>query len=199
MKRFFLHLILIVPIFAQAQDGEESTRAIGMTISFPWVNNYHYHDYHAQQSSSVTGFTGVGGGLFYKNGKHKYSLNAGTTGDWPVPIAFNTVIDAGSTIHSNFVEGLYHRNVFLKMNLVAGVNFVRYKYTYFHYKDTVPPIVRFDRTIGITAGGEFAFSNLFSMSLLYRPAIVCLDKKQFRHLISLDARFNINFSRRNMY
>ena len=177
-----------------SQDKQEQRRSIGVTASLPWVNNYSFYDYDQKRSSSKSGFAGLGASVFYKTGENKFSLNFGFTGDLPAPIgAFDYGKQGTRTnILSTFGEVLYHRNVFDKLSIIAGLNYVRYRFNFTSYVDTLPSYSTFDKTSGITVGSEYRFSQTFSLALLYRPTIVSFDLKQYRHLISLDARFDIN-------
>ena len=101
-----------------------------------------------------------------------------------------------TNILSTFGEVIYHRNVFGKFNIIAGLNYVRYRFNFTSYVDTLPSYSIFDKTLGITVGSEYRFSKVFSVGLLYRPTIVSFDLEQYRHIISLDARFDINVWRK---
>jgi hypothetical protein len=190
-----LIFLVITPIFAFSQ---KAPRSAGITLSFPWVNSYVYYDYHARQKSAVTGFFGIGGSVFYKEGNHKLSLNAGYTSSLPVPIGpFDRDKEAAySEMLSGFLEVIYHRNVYKKINFIAGINYVRYEFLYHDYRNPPDNLARFDRTVGITLGGEYQFTEKFSGAIFYRPAIVSIDRKQFWHLISLDGRIDLKFWRR---
>jgi hypothetical protein len=189
-----LSIILTIPFFARSQSKPEQLKSIGITASLPWVNNYYYYNYDQKKSSFKSGFTGLGASFFYKTGKNKFSLNFGWTGDLPAPMgAFDYGKDGTRTnILSTFGEVIYHRNVLGKLNILAGPNLVRYRFNFTSYVDSLPSYSIFDKTLGITAGGEYRFSKTFSVGLFYRSTIVSLDLKQYRHLISLDARFDIN-------
>jgi hypothetical protein len=182
-----------------SQDRQKQTKAIGVTASLPWVNNYSYYDYDLNHSSSKSGFVGLGASAFYKTGKSKFSLNFGFTGDLPAPIgAFDYGKEGTRTnILSNFWEGLYQRNLFERANIIAGINYVKYRFNFTSYVDTLPSYSIFDKTIGLTIGSEYRFSKTFSVALFYRPTIIPLDEEHYRHLLSLDARFDINLWRRN--
>lgn len=194
-----LSFVLTIPFLSKSQDAQGLPRAVGVTLSLPWINSYSYYDYDLQQSSSKSGFVGLGASAFYKTAKSKLSLNFGFTGDLPVPLgAFDYGKEGTRTnILSSFWEGLYHRNLFGRVNLVGGLNYVKYRFNFTSYVDTLPSYSTFDKTIGLTVGSEYRFSKNSSIALLYRPTIISLDRKGYRHLISLDARFDINLWRRN--
>ena len=200
MRQFLLlSIILTFPLLSKSQDNSKQTRSIGVTASLPWVNNYTYYDYDLRKSLSKSGFIGLGASGFYKTGKNKLSLNVGFTGDLPVPMGpFDYGHEGTRTnILCAFFEGLYHRNLIAKWGIIAGLNYVKYRFVFTSYVDTLPSYSTFDKTIGLTIGSEYRFSRVFSVALLYRPTIFSLDLKQYRHLISLDARFDINVWRRN--
>jgi hypothetical protein len=188
-----LSIILAIPFFALSQDNQKQLRSIGITASLPWVNNYSYYNYNQGQSSSKSGFIGIGASLFYKTGKNKLSLNFGLTGDLPAPMGPFTYGKVGTrtNILATFREMLYHRKAVGKFSIIAGMNYVKYRFNFTSYEDSLPSYSIFDKTIGITSGCEYRFSKIFSLALLYRPTIISLDFKRYRHLISLDARFDI--------
>ena len=190
-----LILLLVIPGLAFSQ---KAPRSAGITLSFPWVNSYIYYDYQKRQNLSVTGFVGIGGSVFYKEGGHKFSLNAGLTSSLPVPIGpFDRSKDHPySEVLSNFWEVIYHRNMWDRINLVAGLSYVRYQFLYHDYQNPSANMTKFDRTVGFTLGGEFQFTEKFAGALFYRPAIVSIDRKQYWHLISLDGRIDLSFWRR---
>lgn len=197
MKQFFLLILGLIPLLSWSQDTTRRQKAVGLTASLPWCNNYSYYNYYEQQSTGKSGFVGLGAAAFYITGKNKFSLNFGMTGDLPAPIG---AFDYGKTgvrtnILSNIWEGLYHRTVFqnaeIKANIITGVNYVKYRFDVTSYVDTIPSYSVFDKTIGFTIGGECQVSKHFALAVLYRPAIISLDQKHYRHVISLDARFDI--------
>jgi len=191
--------MLTVPFFAISQNKQKQPGAIGVTASLPWVNNYSYYNYNLKKSSSKSGFVGLGASVFYKTGKNKFSLNFGFTGDLPVPVGAFDYGKEGTraSILTNFWEGLYHRRLFHRVNILAGLNYIKYRFNFTSYVDSLPSYSKFDKTIGLTIGSEYRFSRNSSIALFYRPTIISLDQKQYRHLISLDARFDINVWRRN--
>jgi hypothetical protein len=194
----FLTFVLTTPFTGMSQD-KKGQKAIGVTAALPWVNNYSYHNYELQKSSSKSGFVGLGASAFYKTGKDKFSLNFGFTGDLPAPIgAFDYGKEGTRTnILSNFWEVLYHRNFLHRVNMIAGLNYVKYDFNFTSFVDTLPSYSKFDKTLGLTVGSEYRFSRNSSIALFYRPAIISFDLKQYRHLISLDARFDINLWKRH--
>ena len=197
-KCWCLFVIICLPVSGFTQTKKKPLRTAGVTLSFPWVNSYRFYNYYTQEAASNTGFVGLGGSAYYKPGKNKFSLNGCFTGDLPVPIG---PFDYGKTgTRSNIKaftwEALYHRSIYKHLYTIVGLNYVRYQFDFTSYVDSLPSFSRFDKTFGVTAGIEYYFTERFSAALFYRPAIVSLDTKQYRHLISLDARIDVNFWRR---
>ena len=191
--KLFLVVILAIPLFAFPQAAP---RSAGFTLSFPWVNSYIFYNYHDHKSEGVTGVFGFGAALFYREGMHKFSLNCGITSSLPVPIGpFDREVSYDETL-STFWEVIYHRGISNKINLVGGVNYLRYEYIYSDYQVPTANLAKYDRTVGVTLGVEYQFTKKFTGAILYRPAIVSIDRKQYWHLISLDGRIDLTFWRR---
>jgi hypothetical protein len=186
--------MLALPCLAMCQQSSWQRRAIGLTASLPWINNFHYYNYDAQKPASKSGFVGVGAAAYYKWGKNKVSLNFGFNGSSPVPLGpYDYSKDSARTsILSTLWEGLYHRNVYKRINVLAGVNCVEYLFDYVGAVNTGIYYSRSDKTIGITVGGEYRFSTNSTLALIYRPALVSFGVKQYMHVVSLDARFDFN-------
>jgi len=193
--KLFLFLIAFQTVFAAGYGQNASQpKSLGLIVSLPWVNSYSYFDYNAQKSSSKSGFGGLGSGIFYKVGKNKFSLIAGLTRDLPTPMG---PIDFGkeeprTSIGSKFSEITLHRQVISHVNMVLGINRVKYEFKYISNNSNTSSYSVFDKTAGLTFGVEYASDKFFSAALLYRPAVLYFDRKEYRHLISLDARFNIS-------
>jgi len=186
-------------LFASMAFGQETKKeplGFGITVSFPWVNQYYFYDYQTAKDASKAGFVGLGAALFLGNEKRKFSINAGLTGDLPVPIGPMDFAKEGdrASISTNFIEGLYHHNLGGRFNIIGGANFTYYNYNYINY-DTDTSYQQHDHTLGLTLGTEYRFTRVFSLAFFYRPALIMLNQPQYRHLFSLDARFDINFSR----
>ncbi|HEX6181839.1 MAG TPA: hypothetical protein VFZ47_11385 [Chitinophagaceae bacterium] len=190
-----LIFLLVLPLVCYSQKGP---RSAGITLSFPWVNSYVYYDYKTSKNASVTGFFGIGGSVFYKEGSNKVSLNAGYTSSLPVPIGpfcrDNEV--PFSEVLASFLEVIYHKNIYKRINLITGVSYVRHEYLYHDYLNPSANLAEFDRTVGITLGGEYHFTGKFTGAIFYRPAIVSIDRKQYWHLISIDGRIDLRFWKR---
>ena len=199
MKLLLLSVtMLTIPFLGISQHTPKQPKAIGLTISLPWVNNYSYYNHHSQNTTSKSGFVGFGASAYFETGEKKFSVNLGFTGDLPAPIGAFDYAKEGtrSNILSTFVEGIYHKKLVGKLNIIAGVNHIRYRYKFTSYVNTLPSYSIFDNTLGFTIGSEYRFSRKSSIALLYRPAIISLNQKSYRHLISLDTRFDIKFWKR---
>ena len=189
----YLIVLITLFFFCSLSFGQKKPfeKAVGMTISLPWINNYSYYDYGnygPNKIRSVSGFLGIGGSFFYKKGKNKYSLNGGLTSVF----LFSFPVGGGSTITAQYLEAIVHHNYYKKLNYIVGLNFSNY-YEYEVIEDPTHSFSHNDATIGLTLGQEYQFSRTFSLALFYRPAILSFETKSYRHIISLDARFNINF------
>ncbi len=197
MRLHFLLIFLTIPIFARSQNRQEPLKSIGLTASLPWINNYCYYNYDQKKSALVTGFTGLGAAVFYNAGKNKISLNIGFTGDLPAPMgAFDYGKQGTRTnIGSAFGEMIYQRNLIGRISVIAGLNYVQYRFSFTSYVNNLPSYSTLDGTWGMTMGSAYRFTKIFSLALLYRPTLISPDKKQYRHLISLDARFDITLWR----
>ena len=174
-------------------------KAIGLTASLPWINNYSYYSYDLQKRASKSGFMGLGGAVFYQTKENKFSLNYGFTGSLPAPMG---PIDFGkdaprTNIISNFFEGLFHRRLSDRISLIGGLNLVKYRFDFISNADSIPNYSMYDDTFGLTIGGQYHFTEVFSLALFYRPAFINENMKIYRHLVSLDARFDINLWKRN--
>ena len=51
----------------------------------------------------------------------------------------------------------------------------------------------YDKTVGLTTGLEYMFSHIFSLAAFYRPAIYSFGIKSYKRTLSIEARFNIKF------
>jgi len=201
MKRILgaSYIILLSSLPCFSQDTSLCCQSTGITLSLPWVNNYSYHNYESKRSATKSGFVGLGASAFYKTGKHKFSLNFAITGDLPVPIgAFDYGKEGSrSNIHGELWELIYHRSIFNKVNLIGGINIVKYRYSFTSYVNQ--PVLFYsidDKTTGLTLGAEYLYARNSMIAVFYRPAILSAGKKEYRHLISADARFDIHFWRR---
>jgi hypothetical protein len=186
-------LFLSLPVFSQ--DTIKPFNAIGLSALLPWVNNYSYFDYETNSPAHKSGFIGIGVSAFYKSGINKFSLNFGLTGSLPVPIGpYDYASDSKrSDILSIFMEGLYHRMIKGRFNFISGLNFIEYRYDYINGLDTSVYYSKYDKTMGLTIGSEYRFSRNSSVAILYRPTILNLGQSGYRHLISLELRFDFNF------
>src|SRR5438105_4960176 len=137
MKQLLLfNILLTISLIGLSQNTIISTKVVGVTISLPWINSYIYHDYETRKSSSKSGFVGLCASIFYKIDKNKVSMNFGLTGDLPVPMGpFDYAKEGTRTnIRSSFLDVLYHKNLFKRINIIAGVNYVNYKFNFTNYE-----------------------------------------------------------------
>ena len=72
----------------------------------------------------------------------------------------------------------------------------RNEFLYHDYRDPLSNLTKFDRTVGITIGGEYHLTEKFTGAIFYRPALVSIDRKQYWHLISIDGRIDLRFWKR---
>ena len=199
MKTFLILFGLTLPMLSASQDKSTQQKAGGFTASFPWINNYSYYDYDLKKPASKSGFVGLGAGVYFKKNNYKFSVNTGITGDLPVPIgAFDYGKEGTRTnIFSHYWEVGFHRNLAGRINIIAGFNHIKYRFRFTSYIDSLPSYSVTDRTIGLTFGGEWLARKHSSIALVYRPTIFSLGNKQYRHLVSIDCRFDINIWTRN--
>ena len=196
MKHSFIFgILLVLSCQSISQDSIKPIKSIGVSALLPWVNNYSYYDYESQSSTTKSGFIGVGVSVFYKSGKNKFSLNFGLTGSLPYPIGpYDYAANSKRTdIQSIFLEGLYHRKITGRINIISGLNLIEYRYDYINGLDTSIYYSKHDNTTGLTIGGEYCFTKNSSVALLYRPTIRNFGQSGYRHLISLELRFEFNF------
>lgn len=196
MKTILLGIILFFFNSTLLAQIRTSNKSIGMTISFPWINNYSYFNYDTKKSTSKNGFIGFGFALFYSKDKNKLSLNYGVTSDFPtvVILPIEYVSDSPRTaINSFFIDLLLHHQFYKKFNCVGGVNFTNYHFNFISAASNRPSFSKNNQTIGMTIGTEYSFSKHFSIAILYRPGICPSEEKIYRHVLSLDFRFDINF------
>jgi hypothetical protein len=184
----YLTLLLII-ICAQG-FGQTSIKSFGLTLGLPWVNNYTYYDYETKSSQNKSGFIGFEFALFYKQDRNKFSLNAGLTGDSPGPFGVEYSREGTRTsVSSTFIELIYHRQVYKKIIVAFGINNIWYNFDFNSFVDSLPSYRKSDRTIGVLIEVEYAFNKHISLAATYRPV---LFSTKYRHILSLDLRFNFN-------
>lgn len=189
-----IHLLVIICLLtAISSAAQQPDKKAGITISLPYVNSYRYHDYGKNIDTVKSGFGGIGVGTFYRNQKNKFTLNSSVTADLPAPIG---PIDYGHegtrhSISALFIDLVYHRQLYKGLHSVAGINNVWYNYHLLSYEDTIPSFKKRDHSIGISIGAEYKFRRSFSIAALYRPSLTTDAGKQYRHLLTLDFRFDI--------
>lgn len=197
MKPLLLIACLTLSINAVSQRRIPKS-AIGVTASFPWINNFAYYDYNKGKPYSKSGFTGISASVFYKDEKQKVALSLGILGDHPVPIVpYEVERNNNTLIHSTFLEGTYHKRVHPRINLIGGMHYMEYAYSYWKANSLDVDFFT-DFTGGLTTGAEYLFGRKnFSLALFYRPGLITFTgTKKYRHVISLDARFDINIFRK---
>lgn len=191
-----LACLLCTVSFAQNRKSSRKsavyTRSAGITISLPWANLYSYHDYEQAATASKGGFIGLGLSAFYRHKNNKISVNTGSTYDLRAPMG---PIDFGKTgiytsVSSFIVEANFHHTLHKNIGLVAGVNYVRYKFHLVDY-DNSTGYDRYDPTLGLTTGLEIIPKKHFALAVFYRPALVGYGTQQYWHVVTLDLRFDI--------
>ena len=189
----FIGVLMSISSFGQSSKKNES---FGITLSLPIIN-YSYYSF--AEAKGKEGLIGIGGAIYYKHNRFKYSLNGAIeTSDFLEYF----VSDVGKYVNMNFIEGLVHYNIYKKLNIIGGVNCSTYDFINGGMGiDNTPGSlysnhVINDKTIGLTFGTELAFTQNFSIAAFYRPSIYCFDKKSFKQMISLDFRFDINLRKR---
>lgn len=199
MKRsLVISILLLYYQFSTAQDSTLKHYSAGVTISLPWANSFRYYDHELQRSAGKSGFFGLGLAFFYKTEKNKFSLNTGITGDLEAPIGPLDYAHTGtfSNIGTIYAELLYHHRLIKRLNILGGINYAGYRFSFTDYENVDGSYTKFDHTAGITAGAEFLIRKNAAIALLYRPALFSSGTKQYRHLLSLDFRFDINLIRK---
>lgn len=188
-------LTFILPIVCWSQDSMSSQKSFGLTIGLPWVNSYSYYEHDLQASKNKSGFGGLEVSFFHKQNKNKVSFNAGVTVDLPAPIGPIDFAKEGTrtVISALYMEGLYHKNLYRGLNIIGGINFINYRFGFISYVDSLPGYYKNDKTIGITSGLEYSLFKNIALGFFYRPTLFSFDTKQYKHLISLDLRFDIDF------
>jgi hypothetical protein len=188
-KSICLAIFILSSSFSFGQT-ENSRQHAGVTISLPWLNSYSYYNYNKNGIDSKTGLLGIGLSLFYQKNKNKFSLNGAFTNS----IQFADVKGDGSEdINVQLIEAIIHHTFFKNFNGITGFNYCNYKYTAsIFYPGLNYSIKKNDGVFGLTIGAELVCSKVFSLALFYRPALYSFETKGSKHIISLDARFNIN-------
>jgi hypothetical protein len=197
MRPLLLLALLMLSLNVMSQRRSYKS-AIGATLSFPWINNFAYYDYNLAKPYSKSGFVGLGASAFYKDNKQKVSLSLGLLGTLPVPMGpYDVERNNYTQVFSVFLEGTYHKRVFPRINLIGGMHYMEHEYSYWKTDSTASDNFT-DFTGGLTAGAEYLFGRKnFSLALFYRPGLITFTgTRKYRHVISLDARFDINVFRK---
>ena len=199
MKNLFTFSILFIFFSQISMAGNDP--AVGITVSFPWVNSYRYVDYRVRATNTKTGFFGLGIAAYYKKNEHKVSLNFGFIQDLDSPIGAIDYSKLGTKTHigAGFGELIYHHPVYRNLNVIAGLNFTSYKYEFTSFVDTVPGYIKTDNTLGISVGFEYRFNKFISAATIYRPSIASFETDGiYRHIISWDIRIDIDMKRKKV-
>ncbi len=191
---FFLVAIL-GPCRSQTEMAKKSGN-YGVTLSFPWVNQYRYVDYQLNENKSTFGFFGLGISGFYKNGKHKASVNLSIAEALASPAKINSASekDLNTSIECSYLELIYHRTVRENVSVIGGFNLNNYKFRLTSKLNDVASYHKTDQTLGASLGIEYRFSKFYSVAGVYRPALASFEADEtYRHLINLEFRVDLNF------
>lgn len=197
MRPFLLLILLVFSLNAFSQRRNPKS-AFGITASFPWINNFAYYDYNKGKSYSRSGFIGLSASAFYKDDQQKIALSLGLLGSLPVPLGpYDPDRNNYTQLFSDFLEGAYHRRIHPRINLIAGLHYMEYEYSYWKTDSTDVDFFT-DFAGGPTLGAEYLFGRKnFVLALFYRPSLITFTGTgKYRHVISLDARFDINIFRK---
>lgn len=197
MRPLLLLILLMLSLSAISQRRLPKS-AIGATLSFPWINNFAYYDYHLAKPAFKSGFTGISASAFYKDNRQKVSLSLGILGTIPVPFGpYDVVRNNYTQVFAAFLEGTYHKRIHPRINLIVGMHYMEHEYSYWKTDSTEYDFFT-DFSGGLTAGAEYLFGRKnFSLALFYRPGLITFTgTRKYRHVISLDARIDINVFRK---
>lgn len=197
MRPLILIVLITLSIHAIGQRRIPKS-AFGVTLSFPWINNFAYYNYNLGKAASKSGFSGLGASAFYKDSKQKINFSLGLFGAIPVPFGpYDADRNNYTQVHAAFMEGTYHKRIHPRINLIAGLHYLEHSYNYWKTDSTTYDYF-VDFTGGLTAGAEYLFGRKnFSLALFYRPGLITFTgAKKYRHVISLDARIDINVFRK---
>ncbi len=192
MKLLFAFLFFFIVCFSYGQEKIKKD-TIGITFSFPWVNQYHYVDYQSITSKQKWGFFGLGAAIYYKKDKNKISLNFGYTESLNSAIGLVNYANAGvvSDIRSGYAELILHHQLCSQLNIIAGFNFSDYIFEFRDYTNGFYYFKKVDKTLGATIGLEYRFNKYFSVATFYRPALASFETDGiYRHVISVDMRID---------
>jgi len=125
----FLLFVFPCSLYGQKKPEKEAVE-YGVTISFPYFNNFRYHHYEKDKDSTSYGFAGFGIPVFRRTDRQKISAGFSLSTDFPYPIG-SVDIEGGTWIRNTCLsfEIRYHRQVVTdRVRFVSGVNFSKYKY-----------------------------------------------------------------------
>lgn len=193
----YFSFLLFLPCRAQTEVIKDNS-TYGITLSFPWINYYHYIDYNKKTDASSFGFLGFGFSGYYKHGKGKTSFNISTTEDLPSPISTINYQkkDIKTGIGSNYFELIYHHKLNEDLNIVGGFNFTNYIFRLESQIKSISSYTKEDQTLGLSMGIEYRFNNYYSVLGMYRPAISSFETdNKYRHLINIELRIDLDFKK----
>lgn len=167
-------------------------KAIGLTLSFPYYNFMKYHKYLTGKSASTAGFVGIGGALFYMQNNVKFSLNITSMMNASTPLIISDFGKNGVRHHisNTGVDLMVHYPIHRYFNIVGGINYMRMSHRRNGNDSTIRDFDKTDPSYGITTGIEAKLQRQFNLGIYYRPAVIGIGEKFYRHVISIDARFD---------
>lgn len=199
MKKYLLSTIIFAAMNGYSQVEQLKTEKIGLTISIPHVNKIQYYDHYYEKNAYRTRYGVISGGIYYRKGVDKISVIVGSAAG-----AYQSIYDPTKALHVGpsahnvnivFVDAMYHKKVFKMMNVIGGLNFSNYTYSFLSANNS-KNVIHKDKILGLVLGIEFEPLRFLSTSVIYRPAIISFNQKAPYHYISFDLRFHIPFYNR---
>lgn len=196
-----IHFIALAMLLANASAmAQQKThdrfqprkKDIGLTLSLPYLNTITYHKYLTGKSASATGFIGFGAALFYRQNNVKFSLNVTAMMTNPNPIGpggFGKK-ELRHNIHNTGIDAMVHYPLHRYFNIIGGINYMKMQHNRVGDGSTIRDFDKTDPSYGITTGIEAKLQRQFNLGLYYRPAVIGIGEKFYRHVISIDARFD---------
>lgn len=176
----------------------QNKHQFGFSASAPWVNNYRFYNYETQRTADKSGFIGLGLGTFYKNGANRVSVNGQLTLSTMLPFgepeyAPGSVRDVLSAFGADVI---FHRQVYKKLSVFAGPAWMRYWFRLNSDNDSFPSYNKFDNALGIATGIEYQAIKSIAAAIVYRPSLYSINRKQYWHVLSISARFDLYLRKR---
>ncbi|RZS72432.1 hypothetical protein EV199_4353 [Pseudobacter ginsenosidimutans] len=195
LMKFILSLWLFLTVsIAHAQNRFSlEQKEIGMSIYVPWLNNIRYFDYYYKKPEALTGFNGLGAGVFYRVNAFKYSLNASLI---QIQLAPWGNYAAGTTrepiVKTMGIDAMVHYAPIDHLQLVGGINYYNLHFRQpLNYEKIV--LKESDASLGLTFGIEGRLADPVNFGLFYRPAIIGLDNRFRSYSISFELRADLAF------